>query len=95
MMRYQGKKKLYEFLVSHGYIVSKMKDCKYQFYHGSEWIKDYDSNIELYSPSTNVVFVTVTEIDEEDRIHEIERCRYDCGELVYKTVRGKIAFVLR
>ncbi len=44
MIKYQGKKQLYEFLVSHGYEVPKMKEMEYTFYHGREWLKFYDYN---------------------------------------------------
>ena len=89
MKKYQGKKRLYEFLLSHGYDVPKMKEMKYKFYRGSEWLKDWYNGIELYANAPHSIYGTWYEVDDKGKNKEIERTRYLHGECVYKTIRGK------
>lgn len=86
---YQGKRKLYQFLVSHGYNVPKMKEMEYQFYRGSEWLRDFFHEIELYSPHAGRVCVTTYEENSEGKIVANEVCTYLEGNPIYKTIRGK------
>lgn len=53
MIKYQGKRKLYEFLKTHGFAVPNIKKMRYDFYRGSEWIKCDEIN--LFAPLFNPV----------------------------------------
>lgn len=86
-MKYQGKRRLYEFLKSHGYEVPKLSEMEYSTYRGSEWLKSLE--IEVYARSGACVFVTTYEYNEEGERKEKGYVSYRAGEAVYKTERGK------
>lgn len=89
MIKYQGKKRLYEFLVSHGYEVPKMKEMEYTFYHGREWLKDRHNEIELYAESSLSIYVTTFYERLDGKIAGDEHIHYFDGKIIYKSIRGK------
>ena len=64
-MKYHGKKYLYNFLKAHGYNVPKMREMNYEFYRGSEWLKTLWNEIELFSFSRGVIYLTLNDIGDE------------------------------
>ncbi len=102
-MNYYGKKYLYNFLneryditeILKDYgIKPKMKDFNYQFYRGDEWLKSFAEEIEIYSPCRGVIYVTLSEIDDEtgDK-HQIEYSKYVDGVLNYQKKCGEILVI--
>ena len=89
-LKYNGKRYLYNFLKEHGYKVPKMKEFNYEFYRGTEWLKSWFREIEVYSPVRRVVYVTINEYDEEtDEKKCAEYSKYIDGVLNYQTKYGK------
>ena len=89
-MKYHGKKYLYNFLKAHGYNVPKMREMNYEFYRGSEWLKTLWNEIEVFSPSRGVIYVTLNDIDDETAAKtQAEYSKYVDGVLTYQTKNGK------
>lgn len=90
-MTYHGKRYLYNFLKEHGYDVPKMKEMQYYNHRGSEWLKTDLEDIELYSPSRGVIYVTINDIDDEtcDK-HKAEYSEYVNGVLNYQEKNNTI-----
>lgn len=89
-MKYHGKRYLYNFLKAHGYDVPKMREMNYTFYRGSEWLKAFWSEIEVFSPTRGVIYVTLNDIDDETcEKTQAEYSKYVNSTLNYQTKYGK------
>ena len=86
-MKYQGKKRLYEFLKERGYRVPQMKKMEYERFRGSEWLRYF--NISLYAYSKRISVTTYAE-DEDGEKEEDEYSVYRGGELIYRKAFGKV-----
>ena len=75
VMKYLGKKKLFEVLQTTGAVDPRnkltMKDCKYEFYRGNEWLsfrdyylleEDVDTEIRIFSPRQSYLSLSVEKI---------------------------------
>ncbi len=89
MKRYFGKRYLYNFLKEHGYDVPKMKDLKYEFYRGREWLRTFFEEVELFSPNRRVIYVTIYE-DTENRRKILKHSEYVDGVLNYQKKNGEV-----
>lgn len=89
-MKYQGKKRLYEFLVSHGYSVPKMKEMEYKFYRGSEWLRTFSRDIEIYASFPDYIRVTKYGENELGKMISTGLSVYRYGELYYQISNGKV-----
>ncbi len=93
-MKYYGKRYLYNFLKEHGYEVPQLKDFRYEFCRGTEWLKTFYDEIDLYSPERGVIYVTLNEIDDETgKKTQVEYSKYKYGILNYQKKRGKITVI--
>lgn len=82
MVKYQGKRRLYEFLKAHGFTVPKMKEMGYKFYRGNEWLRC--DEIGLFSAFPNITVSTYAYDEETDKDIEVGFFSYRNGECVYK-----------
>lgn len=75
VMKYLGKKKLFEVLQTTGVVDPRnkliMKDCKYEFYRGNEWLsfrdyylfeEDVDTEIRIFCPRQSYLSLSVEKI---------------------------------
>ena len=88
MVKYQGKRRLYEFLKTQGFTVPKMKEMKYEFYHGNEWLRC--DEIGLFGTFSNMTVTTYAYDEEEDKDIEVGFFSYRNGECVYKRERTTV-----
>ena len=83
MIKYQGKRKLYEFLKTHGFAVPNIKEMQYDFYRGSEWIKCDEINLFAHSPKYMTVSTFICD-EENGKMIEVGRFGYMNEICVYK-----------
>lgn len=81
MCEYLGKKKLYELLkmIIKPEMMRIMKDCNYDKYRGSEWLRmyvDYDYVIKIYRSGFHIT-VDFYGIIEDDALDSLDRMCFD------------------
>ena len=60
-MKYLGKKKLYKFLIEHGFIVSELKKCVYKRFFGEETL--FADGLECICQKKKKIYITTFKYD--------------------------------
>lgn len=91
-MKYDGKMKLYNFLIGKNYEVPIMKRMEYTSFRGNEWLKYF--GLKLFRPVHGIIYVTREEETEDGEIKRVEYSKYVDGVLDYQILNGKQTVLL-